>query len=431
MPGVLTPRRRWWVVLGVVVVVLALAGVQSVVDARARRGGGTAGGRARGPRSARGRARGRAQARGGGDQVPAELDPGGGPDVGEHPGRRGRVPGLHRDRPPHGRGGLVHAAARTGPRPRGRPREEQRRTSASRVPTASAAATWAVCTVTDGYSTFSVAGGEEPVQATTTRVAVLDTGDGHLLAEWAVEHDAWIGVLPGLVLVGLRRDGDIEIVAHDARTGAERWRHQDSPALSTSVPAGSWSFATAGDVVAYPDGDTADGALRGRRGRPHGPARPRGARPSSPISGTGLPALPSRATRRRGDLTETTTLLAARRRPRPRPRAPRSPPVDADRRRRERARPRADVARQAVRVGRGDRPAEVGPGPRGVGFDALVVRGRVFLCASTSVVALDGRTGDQVWEAEAPSCSYSGLRDRRPGPPGAARSPPAPPGWAA
>ena len=31
-------------------------------------------------------------------------------------------------------------------------------------------------------------------------------------------------------------------------------------------------------------------------------------------------------------------------------------------------------------------------------------------CASsTSVVALDGRTGDLVWEAEAPSCSYSGL----------------------
>ena len=90
-----------------------------------------------------------------------------------------------------------------------------------------------MCAVTDGYSTFSVAGGEEPVLATTTRVAVLDTGDGHLLAEWVVEHDAWIGVLPGLVLVGVRRDGDIAIVAHDARAGAERWRHEDSPALSS------------------------------------------------------------------------------------------------------------------------------------------------------------------------------------------------------
>ena len=29
--------------------------------------------------------------------------------------------------------------------------------------------------------------------------------------------------------------------------------------------------------------------------------------------------------------------------------------------------------------------------------------------ASTSVVALDGRTGEQVWEAESPACSYSGL----------------------
>ena len=86
-----------------------------------------------------------------------------------------------------------------------------------------------------------------------------------------------IRVLPGLVLVGLRRDGDVEIVAHDARTGAERWRHQDSPAPNTSVPASSWSFDTAGDVVAYRDGDrltvlSADGEvvrtdLQSRAGR--------------------------------------------------------------------------------------------------------------------------------------------------------------------
>ena len=214
-----------------------------------------------------------------------------------------------------------------------------------------------------------------------------------------------IGVLPGMVLVGLRRDGDIEIVAHDARTGAELWRHQDSPAPNTSVPASSWSFDTAGDVVAYLDGDrltvlSADGEvvrtdLQAARGE---------SLVTDP--GTGLPTLPLRT--QTGDLTGTTTLLARD----------------------------ADPARDRVLLGRvlqltvddGSVPGlvltsrdklyawdeETGR-PRwdrdlaGVGFGALVVRGRVFLCSATSLVALDGRTGEQVWEAEAPSCSYSGL----------------------
>ena len=171
-----------------------------------------------------------------------------------------------------------------------------------------AAATWAVCTVTDGYGTSSAGFVEKTVPATTTRVAVLDTRDGHLIAEWPMEHDASVNVLPGLVLVGLRRDGDIEIVAHDARTGVERWRHHDSPAPNTSVPAASWSFATAGDVVAYADGDaltvlSASGEvvrtdLQGAQGET-----------LYTDPGTGLPALPSSSTDG-VHLTETTTLLA-------------------------------------------------------------------------------------------------------------------------
>lgn len=266
-------------------------------------------------------------------------------------------------------------------------------------------ATWAVCTVTDGYSTFSTATGEERVPATTTRVAVLDTGDGHLLADWAVEHDALIDVLPGLVLVGLRRDGHVEIVAHDARTGAERWRHEDSPAGSPSRPAGSWLFVAAGDVVAYPDGDSLTVlSASGDVVRTDLPAPGREILVTDP--GTGLPALPAQLSED-GDTTSTTTLLARD----------------------------ADPAGDRVLAGRLLSPAvddgsvpglvlttrdrlyawdeETGR-PRWnrevrAGYDALVVRGRVYVCDAASVVALDGRTGRTVWEAEAPSCFYSGL----------------------
>lgn len=266
-------------------------------------------------------------------------------------------------------------------------------------------ATWAVCTVTDGYSTFSTATGEERVPATTTRVAVLDTGDGHLLAEWAVEHDALIDVLPGLVLVGLRRDGNVEIVAHDARTGTERWRHEDSPAGNTSQPAGSWTFVAAGDVVGYPDGDSLTVlSAGGEVVRTDLPAPGRETLATDP--GTGLPVLPAPLVDD-GDTTSTTTLLARD----------------------------ADPARDRVLLGRIIRmTVDDGSVPglvlttrdrlyawdedtgrprwdrdlRG-GYGALVVRGRVYLCTPTSVVALDGRYGDTVWESEAPSCSYSGL----------------------
>ena len=403
-PGLLRVRR-WWVVGGVVALVLVLAGVQSVVDARAD---------AAVARLA---------------AVPGVLEPLGEelevvralgeeetrsmltsillPDqrwasirVGEDGSQAFTATDLRT-------GEAVWSTPLLGPNP-GRAAGRQKSSGGSCQPGADAGATtvtWAVCAVTDGYSRFSGAGAEEPVQATTTRVAVLDTDDGHLLADWPVEHDARIGVLPGLVLVGLRRDGDIEIVAHDARTGVERWRHQDSPAPNTSVPASSWSFDTAGDVAAYLDGDrltvlSADGeVVRTDLESPRGEnlvAAP----------GTGLPALPLRT--QTGDLTGTTTLLAR----------------DADPARDRELRGRL----LELTVDDGSVPGlvltsqdklyawdEESGRPRwerdltGAGFDALVVRGRVFLCSSTSVVALDGRTGEQVWEAESPACSYSGL----------------------
>lgn len=264
--------------------------------------------------------------------------------------------------------------------------------------------TWAVCTVTDGDSTISLATGEEPTATTTTRVAVLDTGDGHLIAEWAVQPDARIDVLPGLVLVGLRRDGRIEVVAHDARTGAERWRHAPDPG-GPAEPAGSWSFGAAGELVAYGDGDhltvlSSTGTVV-RTDLPNPAGHDLG-----PDLGTGLPALPTVSSDGQ-DTTETTTLLARD----------------------------ADPARDRVLVGRivhlavddGSVPGLVltsrdrlyawdqeSGAPRwdrdlAAGYDALVVRGRVYLCSASSIVALDGRTGEPEWEADAPSCPYSGL----------------------
>ena len=175
--------------------------------------------------------------------------------------------------------------------------------------------------------------------------------------------------------------------------------------MRPGLPAGFWSVVTAGELVAYPDGDTltvlsADGEVV-RTDLPGA----RGWTLSTDLR-TGLPVLPA-ASSDVAETTETTTLLAG--------------DADPDR-------DRVLLGRLVdVTVDDGSLPGlvltsreklyawdeETGR-PRWerdleAGFDALVVRGRVYLCSSTSVVALDGRTGDLVWEAEAPSCSYSGL----------------------
>ena len=409
-PGVLVTGRTsrvrgWWFVAGAAVLVLVLAGVQWVVDARERA------------------AVERLTA------VPGALDPLGdelevvrrldeeetrslsssipvadhtwaGIRVGEDGSQAFVATDLHT-------GETVWSTPLLGPHP-GRAAGRGKSSGGGCQPGAGdppAAATWAVCTVTDGYGTSSAGFVEKTVPATTTRVAVLDTRDGHLIAEWPMEHDASVNVLPGLVLVGLRRDGDIEIVAHDARTGVERWRHDASPAPNTSVPAASWSFVTAGDVVAYADGDaltvlSASGEvvrtdLQGARGET-----------LYTDPGTGLPALPSSSTDG-VHLTDTTTLLARDADPaRDRELLGRILPLTVD-----------DGSVPGLVLTSRDKlyawDLETGR-PRwdrdlSVGDDALVVRGRVFLCGALSIIALDGRTGDPLWETDAPSCSYAGL----------------------
>ena len=202
-------------------------------------------------------------------------------------------------------------------------------------------------------------------------------------------------------------------MAHDARTGVERWRHEDS-APGPSEPVGSWSFGTAGDVVAYSDGDrltvlSATGAVV-RTDLPN----PR-ARSLATDAGTGLPALPALSIDGQ-ETTETTTLLARD----------------------------ADPARDRVLLGRivdltvddGSLPGlvltardklyawdvETGA-PRWdrdlpAGNDALVVRGRVYLCSGTSIVALDAPFGGGGLGGRRSVVLVLGARDRRAGHPG-------------
>ena len=398
--------RRWWLVAGAALLVLVLAGVQWVVDTRADAAAARLAAvpgvlEPLGDELEVVRALGEEETRSLLTSIPLPDQTWASIRVGEDGSQAFVATDLRS-------GEAVWSTPLLGPNP-GRAAGRQKSSGGECQPGTDAhepAVTWAVCAITDGYSTFSVAGGEEHVPATTSRVAVLDTGDGHLLADWPVEHDAVIGVLPGMVLVGLRRDEDIEIVAHDARTGAELWRHEDSPADNLARPTGSWSFSTAGEVAAYLDVDrltvlSASGEvvrtdLQSVRGET-----------LYTDLGTGLPALP-RASTDGEALTESTTLLA----------------------------PDADPARDRVLLGRvlqvtvddGSVPGlvlssrdrlyawdlETGR-PRwdrdlaAVASNVLVVRGHVFVCGPTSVIALDGRSGEPVWESDAASCSYAGV----------------------
>ncbi|KQR08245.1 PQQ-binding-like beta-propeller repeat protein [Cellulomonas sp. Leaf334] len=261
---------------------------------------------------------------------------------------------------------------------------------------------YAVCTVTDGYDVSSYAEPQESVPATVTRVAVLDTADGHLITEWDVEHDARVAVLPGLVLVG-RKDGDaLEIVAHDARTGAERWRHENPSVVNRSDPVGVWFIDTAGDLVAYADDDgltmlSATGTVIRQDVQ---------ANALGTDDGTGLPMLTSVLTDAPG-APGGTTLLAR----------DGDPAGDRVLRGRVVGRSVDDdsvpglVLTSADKLYAWDEETGRARWDRELAdvYDALVVRGRIFLCTSSGIAALDGRTGEQVWETKAPACMSSGL----------------------
>ena len=261
------------------------------------------------------------------------------------------------------------------------------------------AAATVACLVTDGYVRFTPDGMEsERVAATTSSVVVLDTADGAVVAQWPVPDRSSVAQLDDLVVVGSRDlEQGIAIAGHDAATGEERWRVQEplDPSVATTDPglAQYWTFFAAGEVLAFSDGDRL--VLLSRTGDPVrddlGTAGLDGGYGVDPVTGDLI--LTSYA---RTGSPEATTLLA-----------PDGDPA-GDR--------TVDGTLLDVSVDDGSVPGLVLTAAEGLSawdretgrsrwdadvnpsYGALVVRGRVIVSTSSSVVAFDGRTGKTVWE---------------------------------
>ena len=135
------------------------------------------------------------------------------------------------------------------------------RRAASRRPSA-------VCLVTDGFVRYDDDGAEERVPATSSRVVVFDTRDGHVIAEWAAEPTASSPSSTGSSSVGTRdAERDVVVVGHDLRSGDERWRYEapaDERRARRSAPDEFWALFAAGSTVGVYDGEDDHAALLDR-----------------------------------------------------------------------------------------------------------------------------------------------------------------------
>lgn len=101
-----------------------------------------------------------------------------------------------------------------------------------------------VCLVTDGARIVSSTGQSgESLPATTTDVVVLDTADGSVLARWPLEEGYGVVALPGPVAVV---DGGTVVTAYDALSGHVRWTHESGPTPAADLP-----LFRVGDLVAF------------------------------------------------------------------------------------------------------------------------------------------------------------------------------------
>ncbi|KQY21341.1 hypothetical protein ASD16_18755 [Cellulomonas sp. Root485] len=113
-----------------------------------------------------------------------------------------------------------------------------------------------VCLVTDGAQVLSGNGDVDRRPATTTEIVVLGTADGSVLARWPLEHGTSAASFPGdLVVVASATDDTLRVTGHDVLTGAVRWTREE-PATPGG---GELAVFHAGDLVAV---STARGALR-------------------------------------------------------------------------------------------------------------------------------------------------------------------------
>ena len=80
------------------------------------------------------------------------------------------------------------------------------------------------CLVSDGFVQYGDEGVETRKPATTTRVVVLDTGDGHIVAATPAPGATTLAALPGLAVVAVPgRDAQTQVTGRDLVTGEVRW----------------------------------------------------------------------------------------------------------------------------------------------------------------------------------------------------------------
>lgn len=254
------------------------------------------------------------------------------------------------------------------------------------VPAASAPTRQAVCLVSDGFVQYGDEGVETRKPATTTHVVVLDTADGHVVADTpapAATATA-LAVLPGLAVVF---DPDAGVIGRDLLTGAVRWTYgPPTPAVYRRSFAGDLQlFGVDGMVGVAVPGWTA--ALLSPSGEVLRAARPGdGDFVIDPVAGrlalltsTGSGALRSTLVQRGHEDVDLPGGLLT---------------LSVD----DGSVPglvlTSDVSLRAwdAATGRARWKADVV-----ASVNALVLDGRVYLSTQAGVVALDARTGEVAW----------------------------------
>ncbi|NUU16285.1 PQQ-binding-like beta-propeller repeat protein [Cellulomonas humilata] len=246
----------------------------------------------------------------------------------------------------------------------------------------------AACLVSDGFVQYGDEGVQTRKPATSTRVVVLDTADGHVVADWSAPGATTLTALPGLAVVGVPgRDGGSEVTGRDLRAGDVRWRFTpplpgaDRRAFAAEVRL----FAVDGLVGVTIPGWTA--TVLSSSGQVIRASRPGNAdHVVDPVAGravllysSGSGGLWSTLVERgRADVELTGEVL----------------PFTVD----DGSVPDL-VLTSGGNVRGWDRSTGAARWKSDVvaSVNALVLRGRVYLSTQAGVVALDGRTGDVVW----------------------------------
>ena len=248
-----------------------------------------------------------------------------------------------------------------------------------------------LCLVSDSFYAY----GDQSVQLVPgelSRLVVLTTDDGAVLADHPVPPAVGYAALPGLAVVAVPREGGIELIASDLETGRQRWATTMPIEPSTADDDGfvddrSSLVATADGLAVVTAGRMTlldrDGVVV-REGVGAG-----GGYVVDPTTRT-LAVMPGTSGNSTTTFLERGSDLILGGRP---------VRVSVD----DGSLPGlvllSDSAVSAYDRGSSAPRWSV---PYQSAGDALVIRGRVYLSTTTGVTAVDGRTGRQVWEATVP-----------------------------